>query len=77
MIKVKKGNIKIKGNSLDLLSEATLSTAETIRLISGGDNEDAEALLYAIIKGVIKALDQYNIVINVESIGDELAKSTD
>ena len=77
MIKVKKGYIKLKGNSLVLLSEATLSTAETIRLISDGDNEDAEALLYAIIKGVIKALDQYNIVINVESIGDELADSTD
>lgn len=77
MIKVKKGNIKIKGNSLDLLSEATLSTAETIMLISGGDNEYAEALLYAIIKCVIKTLDHYNIVINAESIGDELADSTD
>lgn len=77
MIKVKKGNIKIKGNSLVLLSEATLSTAETIMLISGGDNEYAEALLYAIIKCVIKTLDHYNIVINAESIGDELADSTD
>ena len=77
MIKIKKGYIKVKGNSLDLLSEATLSTAETIRLISGGDNEGAEALLYAIIKGIIKALNQYNIVINAESIGDELTDSTD
>lgn len=77
MIKVKKGYIKLKGNSLDLLSEATLLAAETIRLISGGDSKYAEAFLYAIIKGVIKTLDQHNIVINAESIGDELADSTD
>lgn len=69
MIRVENERVETYGTGLDMLAEASIGTAEVINRVSEGEMLDASALLYTVIMGTAKVLEEQDeIYVNMDFI---------